>query len=153
MPLIPALGRQRQEDFWVWGQPRLQSEFQDSQGYTEKPCLKKQKTKTKTKKTTKTQKQNKTKQNKTKQTNKTRSLLPLSPPWVLASSRGYGGMLWAGFIAAASLTLVPDLWIICVSFLPTSWGAQTCHPTEQRAEDLNNRNRGHSWGHWLNPGC
>jgi hypothetical protein len=28
-------------DFWVWGQPGLQSEFQDSQGYTEKPCLKK----------------------------------------------------------------------------------------------------------------
>jgi hypothetical protein len=40
-PLIPALGRQRQEDFWVWGQPGLQSEFQDSQGYTEKPCLEK----------------------------------------------------------------------------------------------------------------
>jgi hypothetical protein len=43
MPLIPALGRQRQADFWVWGQPGLQSEFQDSQGYTEKPCLKKKK--------------------------------------------------------------------------------------------------------------
>jgi hypothetical protein len=26
-------------DFWVWGQPGLQSEFQDSQGYTEKHCL------------------------------------------------------------------------------------------------------------------
>jgi hypothetical protein len=39
MPLILALGRQRQEDFWVHGQPVLQSEFQDSQGYTEKPCL------------------------------------------------------------------------------------------------------------------
>ena len=39
-PLIPALGRQRQVDFWVWGQPGLQSEFQDNhQGYTEKPCL------------------------------------------------------------------------------------------------------------------
>jgi hypothetical protein len=37
-PLIPVLGRQRQADFWVRGQP-LQSEFQDSQGYTEKPCL------------------------------------------------------------------------------------------------------------------
>jgi hypothetical protein len=36
-PLIPALGRQRQVDFWVRGQPGLQSEFQDSQGYTEKP--------------------------------------------------------------------------------------------------------------------
>jgi hypothetical protein len=30
-----------QADFWVRGQPGLQSEFQDSQGYTEKPCLKK----------------------------------------------------------------------------------------------------------------
>jgi hypothetical protein len=39
-PLIPALGRQRQADFCVQGQPGLQSEFQDSQGYTEKPCLK-----------------------------------------------------------------------------------------------------------------
>jgi hypothetical protein len=38
-PLIPALGRQREADFWVQGQPGLQSEFQDSQGYTEKPCL------------------------------------------------------------------------------------------------------------------
>jgi hypothetical protein len=42
-PLIPALGRQRQVDFWVQGQPGLQSEFQYSQGYTEKPCLEKQK--------------------------------------------------------------------------------------------------------------
>jgi hypothetical protein len=47
MPLIPALGRQRQADFWVRGQPGLQSEFQDSQGYTEKPCLQKPKTETK----------------------------------------------------------------------------------------------------------
>ena len=39
MPLIPAVGRQRQEDFWVQGQSGLQSEFQDSQGYIEKPCL------------------------------------------------------------------------------------------------------------------
>jgi hypothetical protein len=44
-PLIPALRRQRQADFWVWGQPGLQSEFQDSQGYKEKPCLEKQKQK------------------------------------------------------------------------------------------------------------
>ena len=40
-PLVPALGRQKQADFWVRGQPDLQSEFQDSQGYTEKPCLEK----------------------------------------------------------------------------------------------------------------
>jgi hypothetical protein len=46
-PLIPALGRQRQVDFWVLGQPGLQSEFQDSQGYTGKPCLEKPKTKPK----------------------------------------------------------------------------------------------------------
>jgi hypothetical protein len=37
----PALGRQRQADFWVRGQPGSQGECQDSQGYTEKPCLKK----------------------------------------------------------------------------------------------------------------
>jgi hypothetical protein len=47
MPLIPALGRERQADFWVWGQPGLLREFQDSQGYTEKPCLKKKKKKRK----------------------------------------------------------------------------------------------------------
>jgi hypothetical protein len=29
---------------WVRGQPGLHSEFQDSQGYVEKPCLKKSKT-------------------------------------------------------------------------------------------------------------
>jgi hypothetical protein len=45
MPLIPALGRQRQKDFWVRGQPGLQSELQDSQGYTEKPYLEKPKKK------------------------------------------------------------------------------------------------------------
>jgi hypothetical protein len=39
--LIPALGKQRQVDFCVLGQPGLQSEFQDNQGYTEKPCLEK----------------------------------------------------------------------------------------------------------------
>jgi hypothetical protein len=38
---MPALRRHRQADYWVRGQPGLQSEFQDSQGYTEKPCLKK----------------------------------------------------------------------------------------------------------------
>jgi hypothetical protein len=44
MPLIPALRRQSQADFWVRGQPGLQSEFQDSKSYTEKPCLEKQTT-------------------------------------------------------------------------------------------------------------
>jgi hypothetical protein len=42
---MPALRRQRQADFWVRGQPGLQSEFQDSQGYTEKPCLENKQTK------------------------------------------------------------------------------------------------------------
>jgi hypothetical protein len=41
MSLIPALGEQRQVDLCVRGQPGLQSEFQDSQGYTEKNCLEK----------------------------------------------------------------------------------------------------------------
>jgi hypothetical protein len=35
--LIPALGRQREAGRFL--QPGLQSEFQDSQDYTEKPCL------------------------------------------------------------------------------------------------------------------
>jgi hypothetical protein len=39
----PSNRRQRQVDFWVRGQSGLQSEFQDSQGYTEKPFLKKRK--------------------------------------------------------------------------------------------------------------
>ena len=52
MPLIPPLRRQRQADFWDHGQPGLQSEFLDSQGYKEKPCLKKTKqNKTKNKQT------------------------------------------------------------------------------------------------------
>jgi hypothetical protein len=38
----PSTQRQGQADFWVRGQPGLQSEFQDSQSYTEKPCLEKQ---------------------------------------------------------------------------------------------------------------
>jgi hypothetical protein len=42
-PLIPALRRQRQADFWVWGQLGLLSDFQDSL----EPCLKKQKEKKK----------------------------------------------------------------------------------------------------------
>jgi hypothetical protein len=45
MPLIPALGKQRQVDFQVRGQPGLQSEFQDIQSYTKKPCLEKPKKK------------------------------------------------------------------------------------------------------------
>jgi hypothetical protein len=61
MPLIPALGRQRQEDFWVRGQPGLQSEFQDSHGYTEKPFPGKQNKTTPPKK--KLNKKFKTKQN------------------------------------------------------------------------------------------
>jgi hypothetical protein len=44
-PSIPALRRQGQADFWVQVQPGLQSEFQDSQRYTEKPWKKTQKNK------------------------------------------------------------------------------------------------------------
>jgi hypothetical protein len=40
--LCSAYLNMRQADFWVRGQPGLQSEFQDSQSYTKKPCLKKQ---------------------------------------------------------------------------------------------------------------
>lgn len=35
----PALRRQSQANLWVWGQPALWSKFQDSLGYTEKPCI------------------------------------------------------------------------------------------------------------------
>jgi hypothetical protein len=49
----PSIERQRQADFRVRGQPGLQSEFQDSQDYTEKPCLEKQNKKTKNKQTNK----------------------------------------------------------------------------------------------------
>jgi hypothetical protein len=38
-PLIPAFMREKQVDLWVQGQPNLQSEFQDSQGCTEKPYV------------------------------------------------------------------------------------------------------------------
>lgn len=34
---IPAHGRQKQLDFWVHSQSGLHSEFQDSEGNTEKP--------------------------------------------------------------------------------------------------------------------
>jgi hypothetical protein len=39
--LILTLLRQRFADVLVQGQTGLQSEFQNSQGYTEKPCLEK----------------------------------------------------------------------------------------------------------------
>lgn len=47
VPLIPALERWRQADLWVWGQPGLHYEFQESQGFKEKSCLNKAKNKTK----------------------------------------------------------------------------------------------------------
>jgi hypothetical protein len=47
----PSTQRQRQADFWVRGQPgQRQSEFQNSQGYKEKPCLEKQQQQQKKKK-------------------------------------------------------------------------------------------------------
>jgi hypothetical protein len=40
--LIPVLRRQRRVDLCKFeGLPGLQSKFQDSQGYPEKPCLRK----------------------------------------------------------------------------------------------------------------
>ena len=59
--------RAETKDFWVRGQPGLQSEFQDSQGYTEKSCLKKKKNK---KNKTKTKTKNKKKKNKKKKKKK-----------------------------------------------------------------------------------
>jgi hypothetical protein len=50
MPLILALGRQRQVDFRVRGQPGLQSEFQDSQAIQRNPVSKNKKNKNKTNK-------------------------------------------------------------------------------------------------------
>ena len=38
-PLIPALGRQRQEDLWVPGQPGLHRWLQDSQGCTKRDLV------------------------------------------------------------------------------------------------------------------
>ena len=43
--VIPALAGQRQMDLWIQSQPRHQSEFQDNQGYMEKPCRGKPKSK------------------------------------------------------------------------------------------------------------
>ena len=60
MSLIEAFGKERQADFIVYSQHDLQSEFQVSQDYIKKPCLKKKKNQNKTK----TQNKNKTKQNK-----------------------------------------------------------------------------------------
>jgi hypothetical protein len=42
----PNTQRQRQADFWVRGQSGLQSEFQENQGFREKPCLENEKWKT-----------------------------------------------------------------------------------------------------------
>jgi hypothetical protein len=58
----PSTWEQRQADFSVRGQPGLQSEFQDSQGYTEKPCLEnKNKNKNQNKQTNKNKNKNKPK--------------------------------------------------------------------------------------------
>jgi hypothetical protein len=45
MPLIPALGRQRQAVFRIPGEPALQSKFWYNQGYAEKPCQKRKRKK------------------------------------------------------------------------------------------------------------
>lgn len=38
-PLIPAAFGARGTQIWVWGQPRLQSKFPNTQRHTGKPCL------------------------------------------------------------------------------------------------------------------
>jgi hypothetical protein len=43
---------QRQADLWFPGQPGLQSQFEERQSYTEKPCLKKSKPNQNTKRST-----------------------------------------------------------------------------------------------------
>jgi hypothetical protein len=60
MPLIPALGRQSQVDFWVWASLVYKVSSGTARAIQKNPVS--QNTKTK-------QKQNKTKQNKTKQKN------------------------------------------------------------------------------------
>jgi hypothetical protein len=62
MPLIPALGRQRQVDLSVWGQLGLQSEFQGQVGLYKE-----------------TLSQNKTKQNKTQQSVAAYGMLRIKP--------------------------------------------------------------------------
>jgi hypothetical protein len=42
---LDSKGVAEEGDLWVQGEPYQQREFQDSQGYTEKPCLKKKKEK------------------------------------------------------------------------------------------------------------
>jgi hypothetical protein len=83
MPLIPTLERKRQVHFSVRGQPGLQSEFQDIQGYTEKACLKKPK--------------NKKTKNKTKQNKKTKTKTTPKTTILNSSSRGSDtfSFLWA----------------------------------------------------------
>ena len=62
MPLTEAFGKKRQADFIVYGQHDLQSEFQVSQDYIKKPCLKKKKKQNKTKNQNKKQTKKKKKQ-------------------------------------------------------------------------------------------
>ena len=82
-PLIPVLGRQRQVDFWVRGQPGLQSEFQYSQGYTEKPCLKKEKKKEKKRKEKKRkEKKRKEKKEKKKKKRKKKDIQNIMDGWM-----------------------------------------------------------------------
>jgi hypothetical protein len=100
-PLILALGRQRQAEFWVRGQPGLQSEFQASQGYTEKPCLKKKKKKKK-------------------------EVPPPAPPhtptYVFKQLVPGGGGVWGGYksirrlsLAGGSMSLGDGLWGFMIS--------------------------------------
>jgi hypothetical protein len=95
-PLIPTLGRQRQADFWVRGQSSLQSEFQDSQRYIEKLCLKTQTSQQQQK----TNKQTKTKKRKGKENN----------VWEVDGERDLGGRVEGEGKAGKSLDTGGDSW-------------------------------------------
>ena len=70
MPLIPALGRQRQANFCVQGQPGLQSEIQDNQATQRNSIFKKKKKKQKQKQQKKKKKERKKERKKEKKEKK-----------------------------------------------------------------------------------
>ena len=146
MPLIPSLGWQKQADFWVRGQPGLHSEFQDSQGYTEKPCLKKNKKenqKPKTPPQTTNQPTKQTNKNNKKQNNASRISL-YCPDCPRTHSVDQAGLRVRNLLASASkvlglkvctTTAQLDLSILCICiFILCIW--IHCFHTHQRGHRL-----------------
>ena len=103
-PLSQHSGRQRKADFWVRGQPSLQCEFQDSQGYIEKPCLKKTKSK-------KQNKKQKTKNKTTKKKNSSRKLKTglLALPYSITFNQGTHSQ--PGATGDAAWQLTPEIMV------------------------------------------